>query len=223
MYKSKSIPIYMNNINKSDEKLLSKSPSYDNLINFKNITIVFEGDGPLGIRFSNINEKMVVSKINSGTVANEYYELKENMVVDMINGFEAKYYTYNKMINLLKKYWIKESKIKIRFKYDILYNQIYNFLEEIQCELYYDNFIHLGAKNLSDLAYIEYNDLLEMDIKYEDRIKISNKLGFKCNLVIPKNNSMVFEYESPKSIKIESEKIDLLISQLFRKKETEYF
>ena len=224
MYKSKSIPIDLNCRNKKDdsnEKLLSKSPSFDNLEKFKKITIVFEGDGPLGILFRNVDETMVVSKVKAGTVADEYYELKVDMVVDMINGYESKHYTYDKMIKLLKRYWLKESKITIRFKYSILYHHIYNFLEGNGCEKYYENFIQLGVKNMDDLGYIEYDDLLNMNLEFEDRKKISKRLGLKCNLVIPKNNSMVFEYESPRLIK-ERENIDILRNQMFRKKEKDY-
>ena len=62
-----------------------------------------------------------------------------------------------------------------------------------------------------------------MDICYEDRRKLSIKLGLKSNLVIPKNESEVFEFESPTTINREREKIDILRNQLFKKKETEYF
>ena len=226
MYKSKSIPINLNRRNEPEElneKLLSKSPSYDNLEKFKEITIVFEGDGPLGIRFKNVDEKMVVSKVDTGTVADEYYELKEEMVADMINGHELKYYTYNKMINLLKKYWINDSRVNIRFKDEIVYNYIYYFLEELGCEVYYDKFIKLGARDKSDLEYIEYDDLLKMNMEGKDINKVSRRLGLTCNLVIPKNESMVFEYESPKKMVRENENIDMLRSKMFRNKEKELF
>ena len=63
---------------------------------------------------------------------------------------------------------------------------------------------------MSDLRYVEYDDLVKMNICYEDRRKLSIKLGLKYNLVIPKNESEVFEFESPTTINREREKIDIL-------------
>lgn len=226
MYKAKSVP---KNLNETDcieltENLLSKSPSYDSLIDIcKNFKIEFEGDGPLGIRFRNIDEKLVVSKIEKGTVADEFIELKEDLVVKSINNVSAKFYNYDGMMNILKKIWEKESRIIIEFSEEIVYKHVYNYLDEINCSKYYDLFIELGAKDLSDLRYVEYDDLVKMNICYEDRRKLSIKLGLKSNLVIPKNESEVFEFESPTTINREREKIDILRNQLFKKKETEHF
>ena len=41
----------------------------------------FEGDGRLGIKFGEINRKVVVKSIDPGTVADESYDLKTQMVV----------------------------------------------------------------------------------------------------------------------------------------------
>ena len=226
MYKAKSVP---KNLNETDctemtEYLLSKSPSYDSLIDIcKRFKIEFEGDGPLGIRFTNIDEKLVVSKIEEGTVADEFIELKEDLVVKSINNVGAKFYNYDGMMKILKKFWEKESRVTIEFSEEIVYKHVYNYLDEIDCSRYYDQFIELGAKDLSDLRYVEYDDLVKMDICYEDRRKLSIKLGLKSNLVIPKNNSEIFEFESPKSINRERDNIDILRSQLFRKKEIDHF
>lgn len=226
MYKAKSVP---KNLNETDctemtEYLLSKSPSYDSLIDIcKRFKIEFEGDGPLGIRFTNIDEKLVVSKIEEGTVADEFIELKEDLVVKSINNVGAKFYNYDGMMKILKKFWEKESRVTIEFSEEIVYKHVYNYLDEIDCSRYYDQFIELGAKDLSDLRYVEYDDLVKMDICYEDRRKLSIKLGLKSNLVIPKNNSEIFEFESPKTIHKERENIDILRSQMFRKKEVEHF
>ena len=43
-----------------------------------------------------------------------------------------------------------------------IHNPIYKFLEGIDCEDYYDDFIKLGASKLDDLRFIEYNDLIKM-------------------------------------------------------------
>ena len=225
MYKAKSVPQNLNEIDHElSESLLSKSPSYDSLIDIcKRFKVELEGDGPLGIRFRNVDEKLVVSKIEEGTVAAEYFEIKEDLVVKSINNVSAKYYNYNGMSKMLKKFWAKDSCVNIEFSEEIVYKHVYNYLDEIDCSKYYDKFIELGAKDLSDLRYVEYDDLIKMDIVYEDRRKLSIKLGLKSNLVIPKNESELFEFESPTKIDREQEKIDILRSQMFRNKETELY
>ena len=90
----------------------------------------------------------------------------------------------------------KESKVTNEFSEEIVYKHVYNYLDETRYSKYYDLFIELGAKDLSDLRYVEYDDLVKMNICYEDRRKLSIKLGLKSNLVIPKNESEVFEFES---------------------------
>lgn len=225
MYKAKSVP---KNLNETDcielTENLSKSPSYDSLIDIcKRFKIEFEGDGPLGIRFTNIDEKLVVSKIEEGTVADEYIKLKEDLVVKSVNNINAKFYNYDGMMKILRKIWKKESRVTIEFSEEIVYKHVYNYLDDIDCSKYYDLFIELGAKDLSDLRYVEYNDLVKMNICYEDRRKLSIKLGLKYNLVIPKNESEIFEFESPTTINREQEKIDILRNQLFNKKEKDHF
>ena len=225
MYKAKSVPQNLNEIDHElGESLLSKSPSYDSLIDIcKRFKVELEGDGPLGIIFRNVDEKLVVSKIEEGTVAAEYFEIKEELVVKSINNVSAKYYNYNGMSKMLKKFWARDSCVNIEFSEEIVYKHVYNYLDEIDCSKYYDKFIELGAKDLSDLRYVEYDDLIKMDIVYEDRRKLSIKLGLKSNLVIPKNESEVFEFESPIKIDREREKIDMLRNKMFRNKETEFF
>ena len=223
MNKAISIP---NNLNTHSENnnltqnLLSKSPSYDSLIDIQHkFTVELEGDGELGIRFKKLNNKIIVAKIDKNTVANEYYQIKEDLVVRKINNYLTKNYTYKEIINILDIIWKKESRVLIEFSQEIVYKHIYNYLDNLNCSQYYEKFIKLGAKDLSDLRYIEYDDLVKMDICYEDRKKISIKLGLKYNLVIPKNNSEVFELESPlKFNKMrEEEKINILKSQKFKK------
>ena len=41
----------------------------------------FEGDGPLGIMFVDVNGETLVKSITSGTVASEYYGLKTEMIL----------------------------------------------------------------------------------------------------------------------------------------------
>ena len=62
-----------------------------------------------------------------------------------------------------------------------------------------------------------------MGISYEKRKIISKRLGLKSNLKIPKNDSEVFECDSPQKIIKENENIEMLRNMKFKKKETELF
>ena len=228
MFKAKSYPIKLNELNNQEElnikeelnePFIKKSPSLDCIEDIldKKIKIHFEGDGPLGIKFINVDERMVVNRIEKKTVASEYYELKENLVVQSINGYASKYYTFKKMINLLDKFWSNDSEITIVFTKETVYVELFKYLKNISCEEYYEKFIELGAKDISDLSYIEYDDLVKMDMTYEKRKKISQKLGLKGVLNIPKNDSEVFIFDSPKKINHENENIELLRTQMFKK------
>jgi hypothetical protein len=225
MYKAKSFPVNLNELDENitdelNEPFIKKSPSLDCIEDVfdKKIKIHFEGDGPLGLRFKNIDEKMVVTRIIKNTVASEYYELKEDLVVQCINGYASKYYTYKKMLDLLTKFWSKDSEVTIVFKKEKVYVQLFYYLKNISCEEYYDEFIDLGAKDISDLSYLEYDDLVKMNMPYEKRKKISQKLGLKCVLSLPKNESEVFDFDSPKKIDHENENIELLREKMFHKK-----
>jgi hypothetical protein len=216
MFKVKSVPINLNKLNDLNENILSKSPSLDSFIslNDETIKIHFEGDGPLGIRFKNVDCKMIVSAIGENTVASEYYQLKEGFIVEKINGYESKDYSFDEMMMILGKFWNNDSEVNLVFSKDI----VYKFFKGLGCEEYYEEFIELGVKDLSDLNYLEYNDLIKMKIPYEERKLISLTLGLKCNLKIPRNESEIFEYESPKKIIKEKENIDLLRETMFHKK-----
>ena len=152
---------------------LSKSPSTDSFLKQKEyITIEFEGDGNLGIYFKkNDKNELEVINIKHGTVANEYYELHIGMTVNKVNEYYFKDFEYNNFMKLIGILWNKYNKINIEFcKSDICDNEIYKFLQSINCEMYYDIFEKLGAHNKSDLIYIENSDLV--DINDDDREKI---------------------------------------------------
>jgi hypothetical protein len=178
MLKSKSVPI---DINRLDDFIISKSPSLDCIseLNYVKTSIYFEGDGPLGIRFGNIDEQMVVSDIDENMVASEYYNLELGFVVEKINSYESKDYSFDEMMMILGKFWNNDSEVNIVFKQHIIYTHIYKFLKDLGCEEYYGKFIELGAKDLTDLNYLEYNDLIKMKIPYEERKLILNKVNLK--------------------------------------------
>ena len=179
MLKSKSVPIDINRLDDFNDKIISKSPSLDCIseLNYVKTSIYFEGDGPLGIRFKNVDGRMVVSEIAESTVASEYYQLKEGFIVEKINSYESKDYSFDEMMMILGKFWNNDSEVDIVFKQHIIYTHIYKFLKDLGCEEYYGKFIELGAKDLYDLNYLEYNDLIKMKIPYEERRSIINKVN----------------------------------------------
>lgn len=160
-----------------DSSSLPKSSSADSFLKLQEYkTIEFEGDGTLGI-YLNKNDKnlMEVSKIKNGTVANEYYELKLGMTINKVNEYYFKDYSYEKFLKLIGTLWIKNNKITIEFCLpDMNDNEIYKFLQSINCEKYYDIFEKLGAYNKSDLIFVEDDDLIE--INFDDRKKIMNTI-----------------------------------------------
>lgn len=167
---------------------LSKSPSTDSFLKQKEyVTIEFEGDGNLGIFFKkNKKNQMVVTNIKNGTVANEYYELHIGMTVNKVNEYYYKDFEYDNFMKLIGILWNKYNKINIEFcKLDICDNEIYKFLQSINCEMYYDIFEKLGAISKSDLIYIENDDLLDIDD--DDREKIMK--------TIKRVESDIFEFD----------------------------
>lgn len=152
---------------------LSKSPSTDSFLKHKEyVTIEFEGDGNLGIFFKkNKKNQMEVTKIKNNTVANEYYELRIGMNVNKVNEYYFKDFEYDNFMKLIGIIWNKYHTITIEFCLpDMCDNEIYKFLQSIDCEMYYDIFEKLGASSKLDLIYIENDDLL--DINDNDRKKI---------------------------------------------------
>ena len=88
-----------------------------------------------------------------------------------------------KLIGLL---WNENQEITIEFiKPNCNNNEIYKFLKNIDCEKHFDLFENLGAKNKTDLSYIEDNDLIDIDINDKKKI-LSN---------IKKVESEVFEFD----------------------------
>ena len=114
---------------------------------------------------------MEVTNIKKGTVANEYYELHIGMTINKVNEYHIKDFEYENFMKLIGIIWNKYHEITIQFSNpDISDNEIYKFLQSINCEMYYDIFEKLGARNKSDLIYVENDDLV--DINDDDREKI---------------------------------------------------
>ena len=134
--------------------------------------IEFEGDGPLGIVFENINELMSIQSIMKGSVASEYYELEIGMNVIQINDISCRGLGYIKTMKCLGKLWRSNSSVTLHFEYenpndwinDAIRSPVYLFLKSIDCEEFYGNFNELGAKTLEDLRFVETGDLVKMNM-----------------------------------------------------------
>ena len=135
----------------------------------------FEGDGPLGIKFCEVNGKIVVRKIEQGTVAAEYFGLVNEMILVSVNGSSVEHKKYERVLRDINTIWMIQSEIKLKFKKPI-YPEVTRALNEHNLLKYYDKFLELGAKSFADFEYVEYSDLvgMEMSVKECERFKKIN-------------------------------------------------
>jgi hypothetical protein len=169
------------------ESEIKKSPSLNVLHEYNGdnshkgiedkLVIEFEGDGPLGIHFVNYYGKMVVCGIKSNTVASEYYDLSENLIVSKVNNYKVCDFGYDNTLQILANIWKMGHEITITFDKDKYYEEVMEFLEECSCIEHYNQFVDLGAKTLIDLEYVEYQDLINMKITKDKRDILSEKLN----------------------------------------------
>ena len=145
--------------------------------------IFFEGDGILGIEWRNEGGKLVVKDILPKTVADEYYELHKGLIVKSINGEEYDSLSYIKKVSKIMELWHKDSEITLVFDELKIEHipEIYNLLEECGFEKYYEKFIELGARSLTDCKYIEIDDLYQMKLSLDEALILYKKMNQKCN------------------------------------------
>lgn len=205
---------------KKDIKTSSGGPVYRRKI------IEFEGDGPLGIIFRNNNGLMSIKSIMEGSVASEYFEISKGMNVIQINNIPCRDLGYFKSMERLGNLWKENSCITLHFEYENIddminnpiFNPIYKFLEGVDCEDYYGDFVELGATQLEDLNFIEYDDLVKMKMPPLKRRNLQEILTgeykddiYKSKLNIYFNPNLV-EKEKEKEL----ERIKKLHSQKFQ-------
>lgn len=163
------------------------------------LTIEFEGDGPLGIVWGNKENDAYVVKITNGTVASEEFDLKIGYKLLQIGDYNCSHISYSDIMNLIRLKWQKFSHITLTFYTDVSdldsYESeeeseaeseeeqeilkecpIYEFLRRHNAESFYENFKHLGASCLEDLEFIEYQDLVNMKMGTISRKSISEEL-----------------------------------------------
>ena len=140
---------------------------------------LFEGDGRLGIHFTNVDDKVVIQKIIKNSVASETYGLYSGMIVTNVNNIDIVSYSYNQILEMINTSWYHggggNGSVFIQFKKPI-YNDLLKMLVKHKLLHYYDKFVELGAKSVTDFAYIEYSDLKGMDMNETDILKIMNDI-----------------------------------------------
>jgi hypothetical protein len=132
----------------------------------------FEGDGPLGLEFCEIKGKIVVRKIEDRTVASEYFGLVTEMILVSVNGSSVEHKKYKRVLRDINTIWDLKNEINLKFKKPI-FSEVIRALNDKNLLKYYDKFVELGAKSFSDFEFVEYSDLvgMEMSVKEIERFK----------------------------------------------------
>jgi hypothetical protein len=136
----------------------------------------FEGDGPLGIEFFEDNMgNIIVKRIESETVAAEYFGLMTGMILVSVDGISTEGKDNTMTLQNINLIWEQKNEIKLRFKKPI-YPDVVISLNKYDLFHYYDKFLELGAKSFADFEYVEYSDLIgmEMSVKECERFKKIN-------------------------------------------------
>jgi hypothetical protein len=135
---------------------------------------LFEGDGQLGIHFTNVDDKVVIRKIIKNSVASETYGLYAGMIVTNVNNIDIVSYSYTQILEMINTSWYHGG-VFIQFKKPI-YNDLLKMLVKHNLLHYYDKFVELGAKSIIDFEYIEQSDLKGMEMNETDILKIMNDI-----------------------------------------------
>ena len=166
MNKSKSYPV----IPKEDEFSLKKSGSLDELKldEFFYFEEFFEGDGPLGIVFDRDKQcNIFIKNILPKTVASETYGIYKSMILININNKDITDKSLTSVENLIQKRWLQNNRIYLKFQKPI-YKEVYTTLLNHNLMNYYDKFVELGASSKEDFDFVEYQDLLKMNMNRQE-------------------------------------------------------
>ena len=207
IHKSNSCPEKLDNIISSNPVKNSFSESHLNelieevCIPGNQIEIIFEGDGPLGILFNEKDNEAFVCGVNSGTVAAEEIDLTIGLKIIKVEEYNCEFLPYRDIMDLVLLRWNKYSKIKLRFEKIVeslnlnTKCPVYQLLETVNCEDYYDCFLELGVKTFEDMDYIEYQDLINMKMPTVKRRNFNKviHLDHKETTHLPKPPSMIFQ------------------------------
>ena len=207
IHKSNSCPEKLDKITASNQVKNSFSESQLNelleevCLSENHVEIIFEGDGPLGILFNEKDNEAFVCGVNSGTVAAEEIDLTIGLKIIKVEEYNCDFLSYRDIMDLVLLRWNKYSKIKLRFEKIVESLNLntkcpmYQLLETVNCEDYYDCFLELGVKTLEDMNYIEYQDLINMKMSAIQRRNFNKviRLDHRETTHLPKPPSMVFQ------------------------------
>ena len=171
MNKSKSYPTSLHNI----EFNIKKSNSFDtlNLDDFY-FEEFFEGDGPLGLVFSkDKSNNTVIKNILSNSVASETFGLYKSMILINIDNTDITDKSLNSIEKMVKEKWSQNNSIYLKFQKPI-YQEVYTTLLNNNLIKYYDDFVELGATTNTDFNYVEYDDLIKMNMNKSEIISFKN-------------------------------------------------
>ena len=207
MNKSKSDPLLK--IERTDFDIHDIKTSEGKPTVEKIFAIELEGDGPLGINFgySKDTRQMYVVTITENTLSAEYELLEPDLIVLRINGHNVRSSTFEENLSRIKYIWKRQRVITIEFKKtceltenthkvdpDFHINAVlYEILRKVNCEYYYNDFVRLGAKNIDDFEFVEYTDLVEMNMS-QTQIK---EFCVTFNLDIPEKDKKSGIFEVP--------------------------
>lgn len=160
MNKSKSYPSCLHNA----EINIKKSNSFDELkLDDFYFEEFFEGDGDLGIVFSKLNDDIIVKNILPNTVASETYGLYKSMILIDIDNKDIRGKSLENINKIIRKKWLQNCRIYLKFQKPV-YKEIYTILLNNNLIKYYDHFIELGTSSVEDFEYVEYEDLIKMNM-----------------------------------------------------------
>ena len=175
MNKSKSYPVFTKD-QFEDLSNLKKSCSLDELkldddFYFEEF---FEGDGPLGIVFAkDKSNNIVIKNILSNSVASETYGLYKSMILINIDNKDIKDKSLSSIEKIIKKKWSQNNRIYLKLKKPI-HQEVYTTLLNNNLIKYYDEFVELGAITNTDFEFVEYDDLIKMNMTKTDIISFKN-------------------------------------------------
>lgn len=170
MNKSKSYPILSEDVVQPMRKSRSLCELSESDYYFEEF---FEGDGPLGITFGDIDGRIVVKKIQKGSVASETYGLNTMMELVDINNANIKGQKLKEITKKINKSWNENNRVYLKFKKQF-YSEISIPLDTNKLIQYYDQFVELGAKDKTDFEFIEMDDLIKMGMIQEEIRRFRN-------------------------------------------------
>ena len=85
------------------------------------------------------------------------------MILIDIDNADATNMTLAKIEKKIQNAWIKNSRVYLKFRKPI-YKEVYTRLLKYELREYYDHFVELGAKSNEDFEFVEYDDLVKMNM-----------------------------------------------------------